>query len=154
MAVIFPGSFDPFTRGHEDIVRRALMIFDKVVIAIGHNIYKKSLLTTESKICLIQDIFRDEPRVEVISYEGLTVDLCRKMNINNVLRGVRSLPDFELECSLDGINRMLHSEIETIILLTDPHYAFVSSTAVREIHLYGGSLEKFMSKGIELEKYI
>lgn len=154
MTVIFPGSFDPFTRGHEDIVRRALSIFDKVVIAIGHNLYKKSLLTTESKARLIQDVFHDQPRVAVITYEGLTVDLCHKMGINNILRGVRSLPDFELECSLDGINRMLHPDVETIILLTQPRYASVSSTAAREIHLYGGPLEKFMSEGIELENYI
>lgn len=154
MNIIFPGSFDPFTLGHEDIVRRALAIFDKVIIAVGENIDKRTLLTTDKRVELICDVFNNEPRVEVISYKGLTVDLCCKLNINNVLRGVRSIADFECESTIESINRVLYPEIETVILLTSPRVAAISSSAVREIYKHGGNLEKFMSKGIELEKYI
>lgn len=154
MSVLFPGSFDPFTRGHEDIVRRALLLFGRVVIAVGYNMEKKSLMTVENRVRLICDIFNNEPNIEVISYSGLTTDLCHKLHTNNVLRGVRSLHDFEYESTIESINKTLHPDIETIILLSKPELAPISSSAVREIHHHGGPLEKFMSEGIELEKYI
>lgn len=154
MSVLFPGSFDPFTRGHEDIVRRALLLFGRVVIAVGYNMEKKSLITVENRVRLICDIFNNEPNVEVISYFGLTTDLCHKLHINNVLRGVRSLHDFEYESTIESINKTLYPDIETIILLSKPGLAPISSSAVREIYHHGGPLEKFMSEGIELEKYI
>lgn len=154
MAVIFPGSFDPFTRGHEHIVRRALLIFDRVIIAVGDNIEKRSLLTVENRLRLIRDIFINVPRVEVISYQGLTSELSIKLQINNILRGVRTLRDFEYESTIDSINRVLHPDIETIILLTTPDLAPISSSAVREIFYHGGEIKKFMSEGIELDNYI
>lgn len=154
MTVLFPGSFDPFTLGHEDIVRRALKLFSKVVIAVGYNIDKKYMLTSESRAQLIKDLFKDEKRVEVIIYDGLTVDICREKGITSILRGVRSIRDFEYETSIDIINRTLYPEIETIILLTDPEYAPISSSVVREIVFHGGCVKKFMPEGISLEDYL
>lgn len=152
--VIFPGSFDPFTIGHQDIVNRALQLFDGVIIAVGENIEKQSLLSTSAKMELIGDLFAEEPCVQVISYSGLTTDLCRRLKVNNLLRGVRTIRDFEYESTIDSINRLLNPDIETIILLTSPEYSAISSTAIREIRHHGGQIDKLMPKGIDLEKYI
>ncbi|CDN30341.1 Phosphopantetheine adenylyltransferase [Mucinivorans hirudinis] len=151
---IFPGSFDPFTRAHEDIVRRGMAIFDKIIIAVGENIDKKSLLTTDAKVGLIEEVFANDGRIEVVRYSGLTATLCRQLSINNILRGVRGGKDFEYESNIEAINRMLNPEIETIILLTAPEFAAISSSAVREIIHHGGNCEKFMSQGIDLRKYL
>lgn len=152
--IIFPGSFDPFTIGHQDIVNRAITLFDQVIIAVGENIDKRPLLSTQAKIKLINDVFVNEPRVQIISYSGLTTDLCHQMKVNNILRGVRTIRDFEYESTIDSINRLINRDIETVILLTDPRYAAISSSAIREIRHHGGRIDKFMPNGIELEKYI
>lgn len=154
MTVLFPGSFDPFTLGHEDIVRRALQLFDRIVIAVGHNIDKRTMLSIDARVSLINDLFVDQSRVEVIAYDGLTAELCRQKGINNILRGVRSIRDFEYETSIDIINRTLNPDIETIILLTAPRHAPISSSVVREIIHHGGNAEQFMPGGVDLKKYL
>ena len=133
---LFPGSFDPFTRGHESIVNKALSLFDDIVIAIGCNSAKKSLFSLEERIAMIAQLYEHEPRVRVVSYDGLTVDLARECGAGFMLRGVRSVIDFEYEKSLADINREI-SNIETIVLFTEPIYAHVSSSVVRELLHYG-----------------
>ena len=151
---IFPGSFDPFTAGHEDIVRRGLAIFDRIIVAVGYNIEKKGLLAADQRIRLISDVFEDEPRIEVIVYEGLTVDICRDLGVNFMLRGVRSSVDFEYERSIDYVNRMLSAEIENVLLMTDPSNAIISSSVVRELIAHGGDTSIFMPEGIKIENYL
>lgn len=151
---IFPGSFDPFTRGHQDIVNRGLSLFDKVIIAIGYNISKKGLLTLDNRKALIESCFENEPRVEVILYQGLTTDLCRSLDVKFLLRGVRSSVDFDYERELDIVNRMLYPELESVILMTAPSCAVISSSVVRELHHHNGVLDGFMPKGIKLSDYL
>ena len=151
---IFPGSFDPFTAGHEDIVRRGLSVFDRVIVAVGYNIEKKGLLTADQRVRLISDVFAGEDRVEVIAYEGLTVDICHELGVGFMLRGVRSSVDFEYERSMDYVNRMLSAGIESVLLMTDPSNAIISSSIVRELIAHGGDTAKFMPKGIKLEDYM
>lgn len=151
---IFPGSFDPFTAGHEDIARRGLLLFDKIVIAVGFNIDKRGLLDVKSRTKLIEDTFENESRIEVISYQGLTVDLCRQHGVHFLLRGVRSSVDFEYERGIDNVNRLLCPGIESVLLMTDPHNAVISSSIVRELVRHGGDTSKFMPKGVRLEEYI
>ena len=119
---LFPGSFDPFTRGHESIVRRALPLFDKFVIAIGVNADKRSFMSMEQRKALIEDVFKDDPRIEVISYSGLTVDVAREVGAKFIVRGVRLIQDFENEKHLAEVNRDI-SGIETILLYTLPEYS-------------------------------
>jgi len=151
---IFPGSFDPFTAGHEDIVRRGLTIFDRMIVAVGYNIDKKALLTPEQRVRLISDTFKGDHRVEVIAYEGLTVDICQKLGVKFILRGVRSAGDFEYERSVDYVNRMLSTGIENVLLMTDPSNAIISSSVVRELISHGGDVTKFMPAGIDLKDYL
>lgn len=151
---LFPGSFDPFTRGHESIVERALPLFDKIVIAVGVNLDKKPLLDTDVKVEWIKSLFADEPRVSVISYEGLTVDVARKIGAHFMLRGVRMVKDFEYERELAEVNRCL-AGIETVLLYTLPEFAHVSSTTVRELLRFGHSVADYLpvrSQGKPLPK--
>ena len=133
---LFPGSFDPFTRGHESIVRRALPLFDEVVIAIGINMDKRGFMTIEQRKKWIESVFADEPRVRVVSYTGLTVDVARECGARFLLRGVRMIKDFETEMHMAEVNRQL-SGIETILLYTLPELSHVSSSIVRELFRYG-----------------
>ena len=148
---LFPGSFDPFTRGHESIVRRALPLFDKFVIAIGVNADKRSFMSMEQRKALIEDVFKDDPRVEVISYTGLTVDVAREMDAKFIVRGVRLIQDFENEKHLAEVNRDI-SGIETILLYTLPEYSHISSSIVRELYRYGQDVSVYLPEGVKLEK--
>jgi pantetheine-phosphate adenylyltransferase len=133
---LFPGSFDPFTRGHESIVRRALPLFDEIVIAIGINPDKPGFMSMEQRKQWIETIFADEPKVAVVIYTGLTVDVARQHNAQFLLRGVRMIQDFETEMHMAEVNRQL-SGLETVLLYTLPEDSHVSSTIVRELARYG-----------------
>ena len=149
---LFPGSFDPFTRGHESIVRRALPLFDRFIIAIGVNADKRSFLTMEQRKAMIESVFKDDPRVEVISYTGLTVDVAREVGAGFIVRGVRLIQDFENEKHLAEVNRDL-TGIETILLYTLPEYSHISSSIVRELHRYGQDVSRYLPEGTNLEAF-
>lgn len=140
---IFPGTFDPFTRGHYSVVERALNLFDEVVIAIGINALKKPLFTADERVEMLRRLYTDEPRVRVVVYSDLTVDLARECNARYILRGVRSIIDFEYEKSIADVNHEI-SGLETILLFTEPQYAHISSSVVRELMSYGRNVEAFL----------
>ncbi len=142
---IFPGSFDPFTIGHADIVKRALPLFDKIIIAVGENITKTPLFPIEERIAQIQNAFRDESKVTVEAYKGLTADFAREQGAEYILRGVRCVADFEYERNMAEANRMLGG-LETILLYTSPQYAYISSTLVRDLHIHGKDITPFLPK--------
>jgi len=147
---IFPGSFDPFTIGHESIVRRALPLFDELIIAIGYNSAKEEFFPLKKRVKWIKKIFDDAPKVSVDTYEGLTVDYCKSKNAKYILRGLRTAVDFEYERAIAQMNRMLSHGIETVFLLTFPEHSPISSTIVREILRYGGDASQFVSNKINL----
>lgn len=151
---IFAGSFDPFTAGHEDIVRRALKLFDRIIIGVGYNIKKKGMLTTANRVRLIRDVFADEPRVLAVAYEGLTTDFCREHGVQILLRGLRSVDDFESDRTIDAVNKRLDSEIETFYLLTDPVLGAISSAVVKELYAHKADISRFMPAGIDLKNYL
>ena len=141
---LFPGSFDPFTNGHQDIVLRGLSIFDKIIISIGHNSQKQRYFKLEVMLECIHQAFVDYPNVEVITYNELTASLAMKYNARYLLRGLRNTTDFEYENSISQVNRYLNSELETIFLITSPKYAAISSSIIREVHKYGGDVDEFL----------
>jgi pantetheine-phosphate adenylyltransferase len=141
---VFPGSFDPVTRGHESIIRRAILLFDHIIVAIGENQEKKSFFTLEQRINWIRMVFANEPAVSVQSYQGLTVDFCTKMNAKFLLRGLRTSADFEFERSIGQINKNLNPSIETVFLLTTPEYTALNSSIVRDIIRNGGDPSQFV----------
>ena len=146
---IFPGTFDPFTRGHHSVVTRALDIFDEVVIAIGVNVKKTPMFSVEERIEMLNSLYANEPRVRAISYSGLTVDVAHECGAQFMLRGVRSVIDFEYEKSIADINREI-SGLETILLFTEPIYAHISSSVVRELISYGHDVAPFLPEQMEL----
>ncbi len=148
---IFPGSFDPFTRGHESIVRRALPMFDRFVIAIGVNADKRSFMTMEQRKTWIERVFKNDPQVEVVTYTGMTVDIAREVGAQFIVRGVRLIQDFENEKHLAEVNRDL-SGIETILLYTLPEDSHISSSIVRELFKYGQDVSAYLPKGVKLEE--
>ncbi len=151
---VFPGSFDPFTVGHEALVLRALSIFDRVVVAVGQNAAKKSLFSLENRLAMISQVFKEEARVEVVSYEGLTVDFCHKLGAKFLLRGLRTSADFEYERAIGQVNKQLMPHIESVFLLTAPEHTPINSTIVRDIILNGGDASKFVPNSIDLKKYM
>ena len=140
---IFPGSFDPFTIGHYSIVQRGLLLFDEIIIAIGINSQKPAFYPLETRLQNIQKAFENEPRVKIMPYEGLTVDFAEKTNAAFILRGVRSVTDFEYEKTVADVNRAL-SGIETILLFTEEKYSFVSSSMVRELLRAGKDASRYL----------
>ncbi len=147
---LFPGTFDPFTRGHESIVRRTLSFMDEVVIAIVDNSEKHPLLTAEQRLKMISDFYADETRVYVVSFKGLITDIARECVADVIVRGVRGVKDFEYEETLASVYKHL-SGIETILLYADPELAFVSSTVVREMMKYGKDISRYMPVGMRLD---
>ncbi|MDE6061890.1 MAG: pantetheine-phosphate adenylyltransferase [Duncaniella sp.] len=141
--ILFPGSFNPFTKGHQSLVDRVIPLFDRVVIAIGVNSAKHTAATVDSRIAAVSELYSNEPKVKVTSYEGLTVDACRREGARWMLRGVRSVTDFEYERNLADINRRI-SGIETLLLFTLPEYAAISSSVVRELESYGHDVSEFL----------
>ena len=148
---LFPGSFDPFTRGHESIVRRALPLFDRFIIAIGINADKRSFMTMEQRKAWIESVFKDDPQVEVITYSNLTVDVAREVGAQFIVRGVRLIQDFENEKHLAEVNRDL-TGIETILLYTLPEYSHISSSIVRELYRFGQDVSAYLPEGANLEE--
>lgn len=146
---IFPGTFDPFTVGHESIVRRALTFTDEVIIAIGINEQKHSLFPVAKREQMIRDYYKDEPRVKVMSYSNLTVDFAHEVGANTIIRGIRTVKDFEYEETIADINRKL-TGIETIFLFTEPDLASISSSIVRELMKYNKEITQFLPKGMKL----
>lgn len=146
---IFPGSFDPFTLGHHSIVMRTLAFMDEVIIGIGFNESKKGLLTLEKRMEGIRKVYADEPRVKVLAYSGLTVDFAREHEAEVIVRGIRSVKDFEYEEGIADINRKL-SGIETVFLFTEPEYSAISSSVVRELLHYGKDVSMFLPEGMEV----
>jgi pantetheine-phosphate adenylyltransferase len=143
---LFPGSFDPITIAHVDILKRSLPLFDKVVVGIGLNSSKQSFLSAEQREEIVKTVFKDYSNIEVQLYEGLTVDFCRKINAQYMIRGVRSVADFEYEKAIAQINQTMMPEMETIIILSKPEYSAISSTIVRDILRYHGDVSKFLPK--------
>ncbi len=151
---LFPGSFDPFTVGHQALVSEGLRFFDKVVVAVGENSEKRGLLTTENRKRLIEDLYRDEPRVEVVSYSGLTGNYCREHELKFILRGMRNTVDFDFERNMMQINQRLYPEITTVLLFTPSEYVAVSSSVIREILSFGGDVAQFMPAGVDIKDYL
>lgn len=150
---VFPGSFDPFTVGHESIVRRALDLFDEIIVAVGANALKKSYYPLDVRKEMISRVFRDEPRIMVDHYEGLTVDYCRAKGARYLLRGLRTSADFEFERAIAQVNRVLETEIESVFLLTIPEHTMINSTFIRDIIRSGGDASKFVPGAINLNDY-
>lgn len=146
---LFPGSFDPFTKGHEDIVLRGLKLFDEVVIGIGHNARKERYFPLEQMIRSIQEAFRDYPAVRVMSYEGLTANVARTEGAKFLLRGLRNTTDFEYENGISQVNRYVYEEVETVFLITSPHLAPISSSIIRDLHRYGQHVDEFLPYSLE-----
>ncbi len=145
---VFPGSFDPVTRGHESIIRRAVPLFDHIIVSIGENGEKKPLFSLECRLRWLEMIFKHEARIEIATYTGLTIDFCRSRNAAFILRGLRTSADFEFERGIGQMNKMMYPEIETVFLLSTPEYAAVSSSIVRDVIRHGGDAAQFVPEGI------
>ncbi|WP_461484960.1 pantetheine-phosphate adenylyltransferase [Pedobacter sp.] len=143
---LFPGSFDPITIAHVDILKRALPLFDKIVVGIGLNSSKQSFLSAEKREEIVNSIFVNDSNVQVQTYQGLTIDFCKKIGANYMVRGIRSASDFEYERAIAQINKSMMPEVETIILLSKPEYSAISSTIVRDILRNNGDVSQFVPK--------
>ena len=152
--VLFPGSFDPFTRGHAALVEEALNLFDRVVVGIGNNVTKTGLLPVEARKRLVDDLYAREPRVEAQIYTGLTGELAERIGTCAILRGVRNPTDFEYERTLEATNHRLCPSITTVMLFTPASVADISSSTVREVLSFGRSVEEFLPEGIDIENYL
>jgi pantetheine-phosphate adenylyltransferase len=141
---VFPGSFDPFTMGHFDIVLRSVRLFDQVIVGIGKNSSKSRYFSLEQLIPKIENAFAAYPKVKVLSYEGLTADFAKSISAKFLIRGLRNTTDFEYENSIAEANKFLWNELETVFLITNPRYASVSSTIIRDIHKYGKDVSSFL----------
>lgn len=146
---IFPGTFDPFTIGHHSLVKRSLQLVDEIVIAIGQNDAKKSYFSLDERITMIRDLYQNDPRVSVDSYNILTVDFAKEVDANFIVRGIRSVNDFEYEKTIADMNRKI-AGVETFILFTEPELTHVSSTIVRELLRFGYDVSQFVPEGIDL----
>ncbi len=145
---LFPGTFDPLTLGHVDIINRAIPLFDKIVVGIGLNAAKAPMFSPEQRLQWIKEIYIDEERVEAAVYEGLTIDFCKKIGAHFILRGIRYVSDFEYEKTIADANRTLDKSIETIFLTGEPKYTSVASTIVRDIIRNGGNATPFLPEAV------
>ena len=151
---VFPGSFDPFTIGHESIVLRSLDLFDQIIVAIGVHSGKQPLLKIESRVRMVNEVFRSEDKVSADSFEGLTVDFCRKVHATHMLRGIRTAADFEYERAIAQINKRMLPGVESIFLLTSPEHTPINSTIIRDIIRNGGDASQFLPDGIDIKNYL
>lgn len=147
---VFPGSFSPFTVGHQSIVDRALPLFDKIIIAIGINGEKNQYFSIEERMEWIANVYGNNPKIEIQRYEGLTVDFCKKEKANYILRGLRDSHDFKYEKNIAQMNKELHPTIETVFIITPPEMSHISSSIIRDIIKNGGDVSKFIPKEIDL----
>ena len=145
---VFPGSFDPITKGHENIILRSIPLFDEVIVAIGENAEKKGYFSIEQRLSWIERVFKDHPSVKVEKYSGLTVEYCKAKNANYILRGLRTSADFEFERSIGQANKKLHANIETVFMLTMPEFTPINSSIVRDVHRHGGEVYDFIPEAI------
>lgn len=151
---VFPGSFDPFTIGHENIVLRGLDLFDQIIVAIGIHSTKQPLLRIEARVDMVNWIFRDYDQVSADSFKGLTVDYCRRMNATHMLRGIRTSADFEYERAIAQINKRMLPTVESVFLLTTPEHTPVNSTIIRDIIRNDGDASQFLPAGVDIKKYL
>ncbi len=151
---IFPGSFDPFTKGHENVVVRALPMFDHIVIAIGENSGKSGFFSVTERIALIESVFENEPKVSVEAYSGLTVDYCKKRNALFMLRGIRTAADFEYERAVAQMNKIMLPNVESVFLLTTPELTPINSTIVRDILKHGGNAKQFLPQNMNIDQIL
>jgi len=149
---VFPGSFDPITRGHESIIKRALPLFDELYVSIGVNAEKKGFFSIQQRMNWIEQTFAKENKVKVSQYEGLTVNYCLDLGAAYILRGLRTSADFEFERSIGQINKKLNSRVETVFLLTDPEYTSLNSSIIRDILRHGGDAGQFVPSAIDLNE--
>jgi len=145
---LFPGTFDPVTLGHTDIIDRALPLFDKLIIGIGRNINKVPMFSEQQRVEWLRDIYKDNPKVEAVVYDGLTVNCCKQYGANFILRGIRYVNDFEYEKAIADMNRSLEDDIETIFLTCLPQYTSVASTLVRDVLKNGGDVSRFLPDAV------
>ena len=150
--IVFPGSFDPITNGHDDILKRAIPLFDEILIAVGVNVDKSYMFSIKKRMEFINSVYKNENKIKIKSYKGLTVDFCKKNNISYILRGLRNPSDFEFEKTMAHLNNSM-SQIETIFLLTSLENSFISSSLVREIIKNGGDYSPFVPKSIKIKGY-
>lgn len=151
---VFPGSFDPFTVGHENIVLRALDLFDRIIVAIGIHSTKQPLLKIESRVEMVNQVFRSNEQVSVDSFEGLTVDYCKKVQATHMLRGIRTSADFEYERAIAQVNKKMLPSVESVFLLTTPEHTPVNSTIIRDIIRNGGDASLFLPKSVDIKNYL
>lgn len=151
---IFPGSFDPFTLGHMDVLRSALRLFDQVVVAVGYNSAKSGFFDPDTRVQIIRESVKGLDNVEVCSYRGLTVDLCREMGASFIIRGLRTTTDFELESVISQANRKMEPDILSVFIPAGHEYSFISSTVVRDVMLNGGDATGFLAEGVNIDKYL
>jgi len=149
IAAMYPGTFDPVTRGHEDLLRRASRIFDRIVVAIAANPGKQPMFNLEERVALAEAVLADIPGIEVMGYEGLTIDFARQHDLGAIIRGLRAVSDFEYEFQLANMNRHLTDEVETVFLTPTERYTYISSSLVREIAMLGGDVGEFVSPLVE-----
>ncbi|GAA4318824.1 pantetheine-phosphate adenylyltransferase [Compostibacter hankyongensis] len=145
---LFPGSFDPVTLGHVDVIDRALDLFDQLVIGVGVNSGKVAMFSVEQRVKWFREIYRNEPKVSVYSYEGLTVNFCRQVKARFILRGIRYVSDFEYEKAIADMNRRLDHEVETVFLTCSPEFSTVASTLVRDVIRHGGDASQFLPEPV------
>jgi pantetheine-phosphate adenylyltransferase len=147
---VFPGSFDPITLGHVDLVRRAMPLFDKIIVAVGINTQKQYLFTLEQRLFWLEEVFRDEPKVEIDHFENLTADFCMHRQAQFILRGLRNASDFDYEKTISQLNQIIGKGLETVFLISQPAYSHISSTIVREIIKGGGDAGPFIPNEIKI----
>lgn len=141
---LFPGTFDPVTLGHTDIINRSLPLFDKMYIGLGRNSTKATLFSEEQRLRWIEEVYSHEPKIEVLAYDGLTVECCKRVGANYILRGIRYVNDFEYEKAIADMNRSLGGEVETFFLTCLPKYTSVASTLIRDVYRNGGNVSQFL----------
>lgn len=145
---VFPGSFDPVTKGHQSIVLRAIPLFEKIIVAVGVNAEKAGFFSVEQRVTWLKSVFADYPTIEIDTYSGLTVDFCKKRNIRYIIRGLRTSADFEFERSIGQINKQMHPSIETVFLLTTPEFTALNSSIVRDIIRNKGDVSAFVPEQV------
>ena len=145
---VFPGSFDPVTRGHENVVLRGLNLFDEVIVAVGQHSTKKGAFPVEERLAMLRETFADQPRIKVMSYTGLTSEFCHKVGATAQLRGVRNSTDFDYEKTIAQMTRQMHPDLDTVVLLTDPAFTAIHSTVVREVLSHGGDIRPFVPEAL------
>jgi pantetheine-phosphate adenylyltransferase len=146
---IYPGSFDPFTKGHINIIERGVKVFDEIIVAVAHNVSKKTIFTLEERVEIIREIFRGRPEIKVDYFEGLLVEYAKKVGTNIVLRGMRTVSDFEYELQMALSNKTLYPELETVFMVTESMYSHISSSLIKEIVTLGGSVKQMVPEIVE-----